>query len=45
MTIKNNRVTLTRKDVATSRLNGYKVAELDEALTLAGYELIIEAGK
>lgn len=42
MTVKNNRITLTGKDVTNARLNDYKVAELEEALSLAGYELVIE---
>lgn len=45
MTVKNNRITLTGNDVAKSGLNDYKVTELEEALTLGGYELIIETGK
>jgi len=45
MTIKNNRITLTVNEVAKANLNDYKVAELEEALTLAGYELVIENGK
>lgn len=45
MTIKNNRITLTAKEVSSANLNNQKVAEFEEALSLAGYELVIENGK
>lgn len=45
MTIKNNRITITRDEIQSANLNSQKVAELEEALILAGYELIVENGK
>ena len=42
MTIKNNRITLTGSEIKSARLDSYKVSVLEEALLLAGYELVIE---
>jgi hypothetical protein len=42
MTVKNNRITITGSEVNSARLDSFKVSELDEAVSLSGYELIIE---
>jgi hypothetical protein len=42
MTIKNNRITITGSEVKNARLDSYKLSELEEAISLSGYELIIE---
>jgi hypothetical protein len=41
MTVKNNRITITDAEVKNARLDTYKVSELEEALSLSGYELCI----
>ena len=42
MTVKNNRITITGSEVKSAHLDSYRLSQLEEALLLAGYELIIE---
>ncbi|MFH0846924.1 MAG: hypothetical protein V1894_02555 [Chloroflexota bacterium] len=42
MTIKEKTVFLTAEDIQSARLNGYQQAQLELALAMAGYRLVIE---